>query len=107
MTKDQSGVQSVVKNLTGLMKRRVVNEMDENRINLATDIYLKSYTRALNECHNPNLAVQCAMSVVMVLMQPQQQQQQVNPLLSFLIQSQKNAQKKSTKNKSDDEGEGD
>ena len=105
MIKDQSSVQSVVKNLTGLMKRRVVNEMDENRIDLATDIYLKSYTRALNECHNPNLAVQCAMGVLMVLMQPQQQQ--VNPLLSFFIQSQKNAQKKSTKNKPDDEGEGD
>lgn len=106
MTKDQSGVQSVVKNLTGLMKRKVVNEMDGNRIDLATDIYLKSYTRALNECHNPNLAVQCAMCVVMVLMN-QSQQQQMNPFLSFLIQSQKDAQKKSTKKKPDDEGKGD
>lgn len=70
--------------------------MNDNRIDMATDIYLKSYTKALNECHNPNLAVQCAMGVLMVLMQ-QPQQQQVNPLLSFLIQSQMDAQKKSTK----------
>lgn len=79
--------------------------MNDNRIDLATDIYLKSYTRALNECNNPNIAVQCAMGVVMILMN-QSQQQQMNPLLSFFIQSQMNAQKKSTKKKPDDDKEG-
>lgn len=32
-----------------------------------TQVYLHSYTVALNETHNPNLAVQCATSVTMVL----------------------------------------
>lgn len=49
-----------------------------------TQVYLHSYTVALNETHNPNLAVQCATSVTMVLANMVRQKPQNNPMEMLL-----------------------
>ncbi|MCM1119356.1 MAG: hypothetical protein NC543_08355 [bacterium] len=54
----------------------ITKEMIED----ATQVYLHSYTVALNETHNPNLAVQCATSVTMVLANIIRQKPQNDPM---------------------------
>lgn len=41
--------------------------MENDKIHDYTDAYLKSYLRALDKTHNPDLAIQTAMGVTMVL----------------------------------------
>lgn len=41
--------------------------MENDKIHDYTDAYLESYLRALNKTHNPDLAIQTAMGVTMVL----------------------------------------
>lgn len=45
-----------------------------------TQVYLHSYTVALNETRNPNLAVQCATGVTMVLANMVRQKPQNDPM---------------------------
>ena len=45
-----------------------------------TQVYLHSYSVALNETRNPNLAVQCATGVTMVLANMVRKKPQNNPL---------------------------
>lgn len=41
--------------------------MENDKIHDYTDAYLESYLRALDKTHNPDLAIQTAMGVTMVL----------------------------------------
>lgn len=54
--------------------------INKEMIEDATQIYLHSYTVALNETRNPNLAVQCATGVTMVLANMVKQKQQNDPM---------------------------
>lgn len=60
--------------------------MENDKIHDYTDAYLESYLRALDKTHNPDLAIQTAMGVTMVLRtidaqnEPKQPAQpQINP----------------------------
>lgn len=64
--------------------------MDITRIHEYTDIYMEAYLRALNKTHNPDLAIQTAMGVTMVLRmidaqnEPKQPTQpQINPMAAL------------------------
>lgn len=61
--------------------------MENDKIHDYTDAYLESYLRALDKTHNPDLAIQTAMGVTMVLRmidaqnEPKQPAQpQINPI---------------------------
>lgn len=63
-----------------------------DKIHDYTDAYLESYLRALDKTHNPDLAIQTAMGVTMVLRtidaqnEPKQPAQpQINPLAAALF----------------------
>ena len=62
--------------------------MPIDRIHDYTDAYLESYLRALDKTHNPDLAIQTAMGVTMVLRtidaqnEPKQPAQPQNPSVS-------------------------
>lgn len=64
--------------------------MENDKIHDYTDTYLESYLRALNKTHNPDLAIQTAMGVTMVLRmidaqnEPKQPAQpQINPMAAL------------------------
>lgn len=60
-----------------------------DQINDYTDIYTESYMRALERTHNPDLAVQTAMGVLMTIRmvdnqaQPKQPEPQINPMAAL------------------------
>ena len=55
--------------------------IDLNQIESLTQVYLCSYNTALKETKNPNLAVQVAMSIIMVVFTTEQNQRpKINPL---------------------------
>lgn len=58
------------------MKVMITKELIED----VTQVYLHSYTVALNETRNPNLAVQCATGVTMVLANMVRQKPQNDPM---------------------------
>lgn len=65
--------------------------MEIDKIHEYTDAYLESYLRALDKMHNPDLAVQVAVGVTMVLRmsdaqnEPKQPAQlQINPMAALL-----------------------
>lgn len=64
--------------------------MENDKIHDYTDAYLESYLRALDKTHNPDLAIQTAMGVTMVLRmidaqnEPKQPAQpQINPMAAL------------------------
>lgn len=64
--------------------------MENDKIHDYTDAYLESYLRALEKTHNPDLAIQTAMGVTMVLRtidaqnEPKQTAQpQINPMAAL------------------------
>lgn len=64
--------------------------MENDKIHDYTDAYLESYLRALDKTHNPDLAIQTAMGVTMVLKmidaqnEPKQPAQpQINPMAAL------------------------
>lgn len=64
--------------------------MENDKIHDYTDAYLESYLRTLDKTHNPNLAIQTAMGVTMVLRmidaqnKPKQPAQpQINPMAAL------------------------
>ncbi len=66
--------------------------MENDKIHDYTDAYLESYLRALDKTHNPDLAIQTAMGVTMVLRtidaqnEPKQPAQpQINPMAAALF----------------------
>ena len=90
--------------------------MENDKIHDYTDAYLESYLRALDKTHNPDLAIQTAMGVTMVLRmidaqnepkQPAQPQAQgINPaaLLAAMFVNAANQQSRDdTGNESDDD----
>lgn len=76
--------------------------MENDKIHDYTDAYLESYLRALDKTHNPDLAIQTAMGVTMVLRmidaqnEPKQPAQpQINPMAAlFGAMMQQAAQKR-------------
>ena len=76
--------------------------INDNKIIMATKIYLKSYEQVLKEFHDPTFATQVATVVTMVLVKEENIQPVQNPLfaLSMLLQnaaSTKKQDKKDTK----------
>lgn len=66
--------------------------MENDKIHDYTDAYLESYLRALDKTHNPDLAIQTAMGVTMVLRmidaqnEPKQPAQpQINPMAALFF----------------------
>ena len=61
--------------------------MKNDKIHDYTDAYLESYLRALDKTHNPDLAIQTAMGVTMVLRtidaQNEPKQPQINPMAAL------------------------
>lgn len=64
--------------------------MENDKIHDYTDAYLESYLRALDKTHNPDLAIQTAIGVTMVLRmidaqnEPKQPAQpQINPMAAL------------------------
>lgn len=63
--------------------------MENDKIHDYTDAYLESYLRALDKTHNPDLAIQTAMGVTMVLRmidaqnEPKQPAQPQNPMAAL------------------------
>ena len=79
-----------------------------------TDAYLESYLRALDKTHNPDLAIQTAMGVTMVLRmidaqnEPKQPAQpQINPMAALfgamMQQAAQNQQEEGSEIESDDD----
>lgn len=92
--------------------------MDVTRIHEYTDIYMEAYMRALNKTHNPDLAIQTAMGVTMVLRmidaqnEPKQPAQpQINPMAALfgamMQQAAKNQQEEGNPEGSEIESDGD
>lgn len=88
--------------------------MDVTRIHEYTDIYMEAYMRALNKTHNPDLAIQTAMGVTMVLRmidaqnEPKQPAQpQINPMAALfgamMQQAAQNQQEEGSEIESDDD----
>lgn len=89
--------------------------MDVTRIHEYTDIYMEAYMRALDKTHNPDLAIQTAMGVTMVLRtidaqnkSKQPAQPQINPMAALLFgammqQAAKNQQEEGSEIESDDD----
>ena len=78
--------------------------MENDKIHDYTDAYLESYLRALDKTHNPDLAIQTAMGVTMVLRmidaqnEPKQPAQpQINPMAA------QNQQEEGSEIESDDD----
>lgn len=85
--------------------------IDTTKIQEYTDAYLESYMRALDKTHNPDLAVQTAMGVTMVLRtidannQPKQQEgNQNNPFAALFGAMIQNAVMNQTNQESNDAG---
>ena len=85
--------------------------IDTTKIQEYTDAYLESYMRALDKTHNPDLAVQTAMGVTMVLRtidannQPKQQEEnQNNPFAALLGAMIQNAVMNQANQESNDAG---
>lgn len=58
--------------------------MENDKIHDYTDAYLESYLRALDKTHNPDLAIQTAMGVTMVLrMIDAQNEPKINPMAAL------------------------
>ena len=55
------------------------------KVEYMTEIYLKSYNKALEMTKNPNLAAQTAMAVLMIEQMSSQQKAQANPLAALLM----------------------
>ena len=78
-----------------------------------TQVYLQSYTIALNETHNPNLAVQCATGVTMVLANILKQKPQDDymgvfaAIMSEMIQQSQGMKKPQPKRKESEKESGD
>ena len=84
--------------------------MENDKTHDYTDAYLESYLRALDKTHNPDLAIQTAMGVTMVLRmidaqnEPKQPAQpQINPMAALfgamMQQAAKNQQEEGTSRK--------
>ncbi len=88
--------------------------MENDKIHDYTDAYLESYLRALDKTHNPDLAIQTAMGVTMVLRmidaqnEPKQPAQpQINPMAALfgamMQQAAQNQQEEGSEIESDDD----
>lgn len=88
--------------------------MKNDKIHDYTDAYLESYLRALDKTHNPDLAIQTAMGVTMVLKmidaqnEPKQPAQpQINPMAALfgamMQQAAQNQQEEGSEIESDDD----
>lgn len=88
--------------------------MENDKIHDYTDAYLESYLRALDKTHNPDLAIQTAMGVTMVLKmidaqnEPKQPAQpQINPMAALfgamMQQAAQNQQEEGSEIESDDD----
>ena len=84
--------------------------MENDKIHDYTDAYLESYLRALDKTHNPDLAIQTAMGVTMVLRmidaqnEPKQPAQpQINPMAALfgamMQQAAQNQQRKAARSR--------
>lgn len=73
--------------------------INDQKIIMATKIYLKSYEQVLKEFHDPTFATQVATVVTMVLVKEENTPPVQNPLfaLSMLLQSAKKQDKKDDK----------
>ena len=85
--------------------------MENDKIHDYTDAYLESYLRALDKTHNPDLAIQTAMGVTMVLRtidannQPKQQEEnQNNPFAALFGAMIQNAVMNQTNQENNDAG---
>lgn len=74
--------------------------INDNKIIMATKVYLKSYEQVLKEFHDPTFATQVATVVTMVLMKEENTPPVQNPLfaLSVLLQNAASAKKQDKKN---------
>ena len=85
--------------------------MENDKIHDYTGAYLESYLRALDKTHNPDLAIQTAMGVTMVLRiidaQNEPAQLQINPMAALfgamMQQAAQNQQKEGSEIESDDD----
>lgn len=85
--------------------------MENDKIHDYTDAYLESYLRALDKTHNPDLAIQTAMGITMVLRmidaQNEPKQPQINPMAALfgamMQQAAQNQQEEGSKIESDDD----
>lgn len=85
--------------------------MENDKIHDYTDAYLESYMRALDKTHNPDLAIQTAMGVTMVLRmidaqnEPKQPAQpQINPMAALFGAMIQNAVMNQANQESNDAG---
>lgn len=85
--------------------------MENDKIHDYTDAYLESYMRALDKTHNPDLAIQTAMGVTMVLRmidaqnEPKQPAQpQINPMAALFGSMIQNAVMNQANQESNDAG---
>lgn len=78
--------------------------MENDKIHDYTDAYLESYLRALDKTHNPDLAIQTAMGVTMVL---RMIDAQINPMAALfgamMQQAAQNQQEEGSEIESDDD----
>lgn len=84
--------------------------MENDKIHDYTDAYLESYLRALDKTHNPDLAIQTAMGVTMVLRMIDAQNEpkpQINPMAALfgamMQQAAQNQQEEGSEIESDDD----
>lgn len=85
--------------------------MENDKIHDYTDAYLESYLRALDKTHNPDLAIQTAMGVTMVLRmidaQNEPKQPQINLMAALfgamMQQAAQNQQEEGSEIESDDD----
>lgn len=100
--------------LTDVYKNGEEKGMENDKIHDYTDAYLESYLRALDKTHNPDLAIQTAMGVTMVLRmidaqnEPKQPAQpQINPMAALfgamMQQAAQNQQEEGSEIESDDD----
>lgn len=73
--------------------------INNEKVEMATKIYLKSYAQVLKEFHDPTFATQVATVVTMVLVREENTPPVQNPLfaLSMLLQNAKKQDKKDVK----------
>lgn len=73
--------------------------INNEKVEMATKIYLKSYAQVLKEFHDPTFATQVATVVTMVLVKEESIQPVQNPLfaLSMLLQNAASARKQDKK----------
>lgn len=73
--------------------------INNEKVEMATKIYLKSYAQVLKEFHDPTFATQVATVVTMVLVKEESIQPVQNPLfaLSMLLQNAASAKKQDKK----------